>query len=59
MSASYSGIGGPSIALERLIRVLLLPVLYPIRSERRQVEQPRYNILYRGFVGLTPSFRIA
>jgi Transposase domain (DUF772) len=34
----YSTTGPPSIAPERLIRALLLQVLYAIRSERRLVE---------------------
>ena len=38
---------------ERLVRALLLKVLYTIRSERQLMEQVRYNLLYRWFVGLT------
>jgi len=49
----YSQTGGPSIAPERLIRALLLQVLYSIRSERLLVEQPGYNLLFRWFVGLS------
>ena len=48
----YSQTGRPSIAPERLIRVLLLQVLYSIRSERLLVEQLEYNLLFRWFVGL-------
>ena len=50
---SYSHTGRPGIAPERLIRALLLQVLYSIRSERQLVEQLRYNMLYRWFVGLS------
>jgi transposase len=49
----YSHTGRPSIAPERLIRALLLQVLYTIRSERLLVEQLEYNLLFRWFVGLS------
>jgi transposase len=49
----YSRTGRPSIAPERLIRALLLQVLYTIRSERLLVEQLEYNLLFRWFVGLS------
>ena len=49
----YSQTGRPSIAPERLIRALLLEVLYSIRSERLLVEQLEYNLLFRWFVGLS------
>jgi len=48
----YSKKGRPSIAPEKLLRALLLQVLYTIRSERQLMEQLDYNILYRWFVGL-------
>jgi transposase len=48
----YSKHGRPSIAPEKLLRALLLQVLYTIRSERQLMEQLDYNILYRWFVGL-------
>lgn len=51
-TVSYSHTGRPGIAPERLIRALLLQVLYSIRSERQLVEQLRYNMLFRWFVGL-------
>jgi transposase len=41
-----------SVAPERLLRALLLMVLYSIRSERQLMEQLEYNLLYRWFVGL-------
>jgi transposase len=50
--ALYARRGRPSIAPERLIRALLLQVLYSIRSERQLMEQINYNLLYRWFVGL-------
>ena len=49
----YSRTGRPSIAPERLVRALLLQVLYSIRSERLLVEQLEYNLLFRWFVGLS------
>jgi transposase len=49
----YSDSGRESIPPERLIRALLLQVLYSIRSERQLVEQINYNLLYRWFIGLT------
>jgi transposase len=48
----YAKRGRPSIAPEKLLRALLLQVLYTIRSERQLMEQLDYNILYRWFVGL-------
>ena len=45
--------GRPSIAPEKLIRAMLLQVLYSVRSERQLVEQIRYNLLFRWFVGLS------
>src|SRR5207245_2831393 len=48
----YSRVGRPSIAPEKLLRALLLQVLYTIRSERLLMEQLDYNLLYRWFVGL-------
>src|SRR5438094_7244842 len=48
----YSRVGRPSIAPERLLRALLLQVLYSVRSERLLMEQLDYNLLFRWFVGL-------
>ena len=48
----YSDIGRPSIAPEKLLRALLLQILYTIRSERMLMEQLNYNLLFRWFVGL-------
>ena len=49
----YSQTGRSSIAPARLIRALLLQVLYSIRSERLLVEQLEYSLLFRWFVGLS------
>jgi len=51
-SRLYSGYGRPSIPPEKLLRALLLQVLYTIRSERMLMEQLEYNLLFRWFVGL-------
>ena len=48
----YSRYGRPSIPPEKLLRVLLLQVLYSVRSERLLMEQLEYNLLFRWFVGL-------
>ena len=50
--ARYARTGRPSVPPERLLRALLLQVLYTIRSERQLMEQLDYNLLYRWFVGL-------
>ena len=44
--------GRPSIAPEKLLRAMLLQVLYSIRSERQLMEQTHYNLLFRWFIGL-------
>jgi transposase len=49
----YSTTGRPSIPPEKLLRALLLQMLYSIRSERLLMEELDYNILYRWFVGLS------
>jgi transposase len=48
----YAPTGRPSIPPERLLRALLLRVLYSVRSERQLMEQLDYNLLFRWFVGL-------
>ena len=50
--ALYAKHGRPSIAPAKLLRALLLQVLYTIRSERQLMEQLNYNLLFRWFVGL-------
>src|ERR1700735_5005021 len=48
----YIDWGRPFSAREKLLRALLLQVLYTIRSERMLMEQLEYNLLFRWFVGL-------
>ena len=43
---------GPGIPPERLLKGLLLQILFTIRSERALMEHIRFNLLYRWFVGL-------
>jgi len=50
--ALYASGGRPAIAPEKLLRALLLQVLYTVRSERLLMEQLDYNFLFRWFVGL-------
>ena len=52
LAALYASGGRPSIAPEYLLRAQLIQILYAIPSERRLVEQLRYNLLLRWFVGL-------
>ena len=49
----YSSTGRPSIPPEKLLRALLLQLLYSIRSERLLMEELDYSVLYRWFVGLS------
>jgi transposase len=51
-SLIYADTGRASIAPEKLMRALLLQVFYSVRSERMLMEQMRYNMLFRWFVGL-------
>jgi transposase len=51
-SRMYAKTGRPSVAPEKLLRALLLQVLYSVRSERMLMEQLDYNLLFRWFVGL-------
>ncbi|HEX8813720.1 MAG TPA: IS5 family transposase [Terracidiphilus sp.] len=51
--ALYARYGRPSIPPEKLLRALLLQVLYTVRSERLLMEQLDYNFLFRWFVGLS------
>src|SRR2546428_1655659 len=48
----YASVGRPSIPPEKLLRALLLQMLYSIRSERLLMEEMDYNLLFRWFVGL-------
>jgi len=49
----YGDTGRPSIAPEKLLRALLLQVLYSIRSERALMDQIDLHLGYRWFVGLS------
>jgi transposase len=51
-AALYSKIGRPSIAPERMLRAVLLQMLYSIRSERQLMERLEFDLLFRWFVGL-------
>jgi transposase len=51
-SRMYAREGRPSIAPEKLLRALVVQMLYSIRSERLLMEEIDYNILFRWFVGL-------
>lgn len=52
-SQLYSPGGRASIAPEKLLRALLLQAFYGVRSERQLMEQVRYNMLFRWFIGLS------
>jgi transposase len=54
-AALYARQGRPSIPPERLLRALLLQILYSIRGEALLMEQINYNLLFRWFVGLNPD----
>ena len=49
----YAPAGRDSIAPEKLLRALMLQVLYGVRSERMLIEQLGYNLLFRWFVGVS------
>lgn len=51
-AALYKDSGCPSIAPERLLRVILLQLFYSIRSERQLMERLDLDLLFRWFVGL-------
>jgi len=51
----YPEEGRKSIPPERLLRALLLQMLYSVRSERMLMEQMEYNLLFRWFVGLSAN----
>ena len=54
----YARTGRPSVPPEKLLRALLLQVLYTVRSERLLMEQLEYNLLFRWFVGLNMDDRV-
>lgn len=49
----YSHTGRPSIPPERLLKAMLLQVLYSIPSNVKLVEQIHFNVLFRWFLGLS------
>lgn len=51
-AALYTDFDRPSIAPERLIRASLIQFLFSVRFVRQLMEQLRYNLLFRWFVGL-------
>ena len=51
-TAMYARAGRPSIAPEKLLRALLLQILYSVRSERLLMERLDHDLLFRWFVGL-------
>ena len=51
--AMYSPFGRESIAPEKLLRALLVQAFFGVRSERQLMEQLRYNMMFRWFVGLS------
>jgi transposase len=59
MSTRFDGIygedGRKSIPPERLLRALIVQMLYSVRSERMLMEQLEYNLLFRWFVGLSAN----
>jgi transposase len=48
----YARRGRPSIPPEKLLRARLLQIFYSVPSEPMLLEQLRYNLLFRWFVGL-------
>ncbi len=53
LDCAYAPNGKESIPPERLLRALLLQVLFSVRSERQLMEQMHYNLLFCWFVGLS------
>jgi transposase len=51
LPSSIADTGRPSIPPERLLRALLLQILYTVRGERLLIEQLNYNLLFHWFVG--------
>jgi transposase len=56
LSSEFSGLyalmGRPSIPPEKLVRAMLLPMFYTIRSERQLMERLEFDLLFRWFVGM-------
>jgi transposase len=45
--------GWPSIAPEKLLRAMVIQILYSIRAERQLMKQVRYSLPFRWFIGLS------
>src|SRR5262249_57004107 len=45
-------VGRPSTPPEKLLRALVIQVLYSVRSERLLMEEIDYSVLFRWFIGL-------
>jgi transposase len=58
-AAMYSATGRPSIPPEKLLRALLIQMLYSIRSERLLMEEIDYSVLFRWFVGMNLDVLVA
>lgn len=54
----YASSGRPSIPPEKLLKAQLLMILYSIRSNRQLVEQIRYNLLFRWFLGMAMDEKV-
>jgi transposase len=54
----YGEDGRRSIPPERLLRALLVQMLYTVRSERMLMEQLGYNLLFRWFVGMSADEQV-
>ncbi len=52
-NAIYSAVGRESSAPEELLRALLIQAFFGVRSERQLLEQLRYTMMFRWFVGLS------
>lgn len=52
LSQMYSHTGRPSIPPERLLKAMLLQVLYSIPSNVKLVEQIHFSLLFRWFLGM-------
>jgi transposase len=48
----YARVGRPSIPPEKLLRAMLLPAFYSVRSERQLMERIEFDLFFRWFVGL-------
>lgn len=54
----YPRIGRRSIPPEKLLKALLLQILFSVRSERVLMEMLNYNLLFRWFVGLSMDEKV-